>query len=291
VVESQPGQGSVFSFAIQPPTADVPSPLYLDAEQPILKGRRVLIVDDNPTNRLILEKQTQAWQMTPISVASGPAALDLLRRGEVFDLALLDMQMPDMDGLMLAAEIRKLCPEPAMPLVMLTSIGRPDLPADGPHFASFLTKPAKPSQLYNVIAALFVKQETLAQPRPLLKSQFDPEMGQRLPLRLLLAEDNTVNQKLALRLLERLGYRADLAGNGLEALQALERQTYDVVLMDVQMPEMDGLDATRAILQRWDQSSRPRIIAMTAGAMKEDRRPASPPEWMITSASPSGLRN
>ena len=269
-VESQPGQGSVFSFTIQTTTADVPPPVYLDVEQPVLKGRRVLIVDDNPTNRLILEKQTQAWQMTPISAASGPAALDLLRRGEAFDLALLDMQMPDMDGVMLAAEMRKLCPEPAMPLIMLTSIGRPDVPPDGPHFVSFLTKPAKSSQLYNVIATLFVEQE-VARLKPVLKSQFDPEMGQRLPLRLLLAEDNTVNQKLALRLLERLGYRADLAGNGLEALQALERQAYDVVLMDVQMPDMDGLDATRAILQRWDQAARPRIIAMTAGAMKEDR--------------------
>jgi CheY-like chemotaxis protein/HPt (histidine-containing phosphotransfer) domain-containing protein len=141
-------------------------------------------------------------------------------------------------------------------------------------FAAFLNKPIKPSQLFDVLVSTLVagqprrmREERQARPT----SQFDPEMGRSLPLRILLVEDNTTNQKLALRLLARFGYRADVAANGLEALQALERQTYDVVLMDMQMPEMDGLEATRQIHQRWPGQQHPYIIAMTANAMEGDR--------------------
>jgi CheY-like chemotaxis protein/HPt (histidine-containing phosphotransfer) domain-containing protein len=145
----------------------------------------------------------------------------------------------------------------------------------GVEFAAYLHKPIKPSQLYNVLLSLFAAQEEPT--RPALNptwtrdTPFDASLGQRLPLRLLLAEDNTVNQKLALRLLERMGYRADVVGNGLEVLEAVQRQHYDVILMDVQMPEMDGLEATRLIHQAWSVEQRPRIIAMTANAMQGDR--------------------
>jgi CheY-like chemotaxis protein/HPt (histidine-containing phosphotransfer) domain-containing protein len=144
----------------------------------------------------------------------------------------------------------------------------------GVEFASFLHKPLKPSQLYNVLLSIFAEAEQVP---PVLKQaeaasvQFDALLGQRLPLRLLLAEDNMVNQKLALRLLERMGYRADVAANGLEVLEALQRQHYDVILMDVQMPDMDGLEASRAIHQGWPTKERPRIVAMTANAMQGDR--------------------
>ena len=182
-----------------------------------------------------------------------------------------------MDGLTLAAEMQKerdinaLANAP-LPLVMLTSLGQQELETETVELAAFLTKPIKASQLYDVLVGIFAEE---IQPRlkreKATKPQFDSEMGQRLPLRILLAEDNAVNQKLVVRLLERLGYRADVAGNGLEALEALRRQTYDAVLMDVQMPEMDGLEATRIICREWEHDHRPRIIAMTANAMEEDR--------------------
>ena len=213
------------------------------------------------------------WGMLPQDTAFPAEALDWIRQGDPFDVAILDMQMPEMDGLKLAAEIRRERDTDALPLVMLTSLGQQEAGREeGVEFAAFLTKPVKASQLYNVLVGVFAEDaRPTQQPEGLLRSQFDPEMGQRLPLRILLTEDNVVNQKLALRLLERMGYRADLASNGLEAIAALRRQSYDVVLMDVQMPEMDGLEATRTLCQEWSHERRPRIIAMTASAMQEDR--------------------
>jgi CheY-like chemotaxis protein len=158
---------------------------------------------------------------------------------------------------------------------MLTSLGWQETGAEEIGFAAFLVKPVKASQLFDVLVDILAEKDQLVEMHDEADetepSQFDAQMGERLPLRILLAEDNAVNQKLALRLLERMGYRADVAGNGVEVLDALRRQTYDVVLMDVQMPEMDGLEATRTIHWEWARPQRPRIIAMTANAMKEDR--------------------
>ena len=209
-----------------------------------------------------------------------------IRDGDPFDVAILDVQMSEMDGITLAEEIRRHESDmrkergrerdiQALPIVMLSSLGQVE--ADAARIVEkesipYLVKPVKASQLYDAMVGVFVAESQRIQEREeVIKSQFDPEMGKRLPLRILLAEDNVINQKLALRLLERLGYRADMAANGLETLDALRRQTYDVVLMDVQMPEMDGLEATREICQEWPRQQRPRIIAMTANAMKEDR--------------------
>jgi len=175
---------------------------------------------------------------------------------------------------MLAEQLRRSRNAQELPLVMLTSLGRRDIETQGVEFAAFLHKPIKPSQLYNALISIFAEQE---QARPVLKptgaagGQFDAGLSQRLPLRILLAEDNTVNQKVALRLLERMGYRADVVANGLEVLEALQRQSYDVILMDVQMPEMDGLESSRAIHEGWPAEQRPRIVAMTANAMQGDR--------------------
>src|SRR5947209_1638566 len=184
------------------------------------------------------------------------------------------MQMPDMDGLMLAEQIHRSRKAQTFPLIMLTSLGRRDIDTRDVPFAAFLHKPIKPSQLYNTLVALFAGQEQ-AEPVSLSTEvtggRFDTGLGQRLPLRILLAEDNTVNQKLALRILERMGYRADVVANGLEVLEALQRQHYDVILMDVQMPEMDGLEASRVIHEGWPAEQRPRIVAMTANAMQGDR--------------------
>jgi CheY-like chemotaxis protein len=158
---------------------------------------------------------------------------------------------------------------------MLTSLGRREVDTRGVEFAAFLYKPLKPSQLYNVLVAIFAEQEQaqllLRQLEP-TASPFEGSLSKRLPpLRLLLAEDNAVNQKLALLLLKRMGYRADVAANGLEVLEALQRQCYDVILMDVQMPDMDGLEASRAIHEAWPTRQRPRIVAMTANVMQGDR--------------------
>jgi CheY-like chemotaxis protein/HPt (histidine-containing phosphotransfer) domain-containing protein len=136
-------------------------------------------------------------------------------------------------------------------------------------FVACLNKPIKQSQLYNVLVGIF--DEKLQLPSPALPSESEEKLGDRLPLRIIVAEDNAVNQKVAVNILSKLGYRVDLAGNGLEVLEALQRQPYDVVLMDVQMPEMDGLTATRQICERRSPAERPRIIAMTANAMQSDR--------------------
>jgi CheY-like chemotaxis protein/HPt (histidine-containing phosphotransfer) domain-containing protein len=274
--EGVPGEGSAFHFTIQAKAAPGPLRPYLQGAQPDLSGRRVLIVDDNATNRQILTLQTKAWGMLPQCTGSPLEVLNMInegiREGDPFDAAILDMHMPEMDGRTLAAEIQREHDPKALPLVMLTSLGRQEADEEGIEFAAFLTKPIKASQLFDVLVGLFAKDEGLVQrDDAVAKSQFDPQMGRRLPLRILLAEDNAINQQVALSFLERLGYRADVAANGLEVLQSLRRQPYDVVLMDVHMPEMDGFQATRSIRQEFAPEAQPRIIAMTAGAMREDR--------------------
>jgi len=181
------------------------------------------------------------------------------------------MHMPEMDGLALARGIREHRTPTALPLLLFTSLGRREAGAEDVAFAAHLMKPIKPSQLFDALAGTLAGQPTRVERRVAARVEADPALAARHPLRILLAEDNAVNQKLALRLLQQMGYRADVAGNGLEAIAAVERQPYDVVLMDVQMPEMDGLEATREITRRWPAGARPRVVAMTANAMHGDR--------------------
>jgi PAS domain S-box-containing protein len=266
------GRGSTFTFTIRAQRARVArrkAPRNARGIESALHGKRVLIVDDNATNRRILELQTQKWGMEPVETEHPAHALAWVRQGQAFDLAILDLQMPEMDGVTLARALRELRDEKTLPIILLTSLGRREIGADDLRFAAYLTKPLKPSQLFDALAALFA-----AHPAPrkeeAVKSVIDVELGKRHPLRILLAEDNAVNQKLALRVLEQMGYRADVASNGIEAVESIERQTYDVVLMDVQMPEMDGLDATRSI-RKLEGVAQPTIVAMTANAMEGDR--------------------
>ena len=271
-VESREGEGSTFTFAIQAAAAPAAQRLYLAGEQPDLTDKRVLIVDDNETNRRILLRLTRSWGMKPEAVEGGADALARLREAPPFDLAILDMHMPYMDGATLSLEIRKLAGIVQPQLVMLTSLSSSarELQERYPSldFAAFLSKPVKPSQLFDALIGV-INQRKIAM-RAANGPNFDRGLAQRLPLRVLLTEDNVINQKVALRLLDRLGYRADVASNGVEAVEAVRRQRYDVIFMDLHMPEMDGLEATRRICAEWPHD-RPRIIAMTANAMPEDR--------------------
>jgi len=267
--------GSRFIFTIKAETAIVAerkTERDIKGIQAILQDKRVLIVDDNATNRRILKLQTEKWGMTSEETEFPREALKLIEQGSHFDLIITDMHMPELDGLMLTREIRKFRNEETLPIILLTSLGRRELGADELNFSAYLTKPLKPSALYDALTGLFAKNRiTLpAEAASPGKGVLDVEMATRHPLRILLAEDNTVNQKLAMRILEQMGYRADVASNGIEAVESIERQTYDVILMDVQMPDMDGLDATRSI-RKLEQITQPHIIAMTANAMEGDR--------------------
>jgi CheY-like chemotaxis protein/HPt (histidine-containing phosphotransfer) domain-containing protein len=275
-VESEMGKGSTFHFTLVAPAAPSRVRAHVAHEDPSLRGRRLLIVDDNATNRQILILQAESWGMRPRAAATPAEALEWIRRGDQFDLAILDKLMPEMDGHELAAEIRRYRAPNALPLVMLTSIGyqRDDEADEKAQLAAYLTKPIRASQLYDALIKVFAEQAPQSVVRieaRAARPTLDAGQAERLPLRILLAEDNSVNQKVALRLLGQMGYTADVASNGVEAVDAVQRQVYDVVLMDMQMPEMDGLQATRTIRADLAPERQPRIIAMTANAMPGDR--------------------
>ena len=263
--ESQPDQGSTFHFTIVAEPVTVAALARPDSRA--LGGKRVLIVDDNRTNRRILRIQAERWGMRARDTGSPGEAIEWIRRGDPCDIALLDYQMPDMDGLALARELRGVRGPESLPLVLLSSIGGALPPAQAAAFAAVLSKPVKLSVLHDRLVEILGghDDEELSGPNALVPQ------APSAPLRILLAEDNAVNQTVALRLLERLEHRADVAADGHEVLERLERAPYDVILMDVQMPGMDGLEASRAVCARWPRGERPRIIAMTAEAMEGDR--------------------
>ena len=264
------GRGATFHFTIRAPLAELPLQNRREfiGSQPELQGRRVLVVDDNATNRRVLDLQMGKWGMVPRATESPAQALRWIEEGEAFDVAILDMHMPEMDGLQLAQRIH--ASRSTLPLVLFSSLGRREAGDTEGLFSAYLAKPVHQSQLFDTLVGLLAHAEAPKETKA-AKPRTDPEMAVRHPLRILLAEDNVVNQKLALRILTQMGYRADLASNGVEAVESLVRQTYDVVLMDVQMPEMDGLEASRRINAQWPATKRPRIVAMTANAMQGDR--------------------
>jgi CheY-like chemotaxis protein/HPt (histidine-containing phosphotransfer) domain-containing protein len=235
----------------------------------------MLVVDDNETNRKIVHLQGELWGMEVVEAASGQEALAYFEQGEPFDVAILDMGMPDMDGLTLAEQIRRYQNREALPLIMLTSFGLREFDRRLAYFAAFLTKPIKASALFEAIIGVLAPGGA---PEPFVRSfesqsgspVFNTEMARQLPLKILLAEDNDLNRKMTLLMLDRLGYQADVAVNGQEVLGAVEERPYDVILMDIQMPVMDGVEAARRIRHRSDEQ-RPIIVALTADVVESAR--------------------
>jgi PAS domain S-box-containing protein len=273
-VESEPGRGSVFHFTacFGPATAAAASRAVSRPDS--LQDLPVLVVDDNETNRLILHEMLTNWRMRPTVATGAEGAMEALRRaaaaGEPFALVLLDAMMPSVDGFTLAGLIKQSPDLAGAVLLMLSSGGRPDDSARCRRLgiAIYLTKPVKQSELLDAI--LTARHEVIGEAEPHALGGVPPAGTRRL--RVLLAEDNVVNQKLAVRLLERAGHTAAVVGTGRQAIEALAREPFDLVLMDVQMPEMGGFEAT-ALIRRDEEATGRRmpIIAMTAHAMKGDR--------------------
>jgi PAS domain S-box-containing protein len=270
-VHSELGHGSVFTVQLQLQLAPAAEPAaFLQRNAPALAGKRVLVVDDNLTNRRIVTKLALMWGMQPSTFPSALEALDRVRHGEPFDVAVVDMSMPGMDGIDLALEIRRCRTAQELPIVMLTSLGqRHALRAgQGAELAACLSKPIKAAQLFSTLVAVVQGMAPAAEPTA---EAPPPTRPARRPLRVLLAEDNPINQRVAMRLLQQLGYQPDLAADGQQVLQAVARRNYDVVLMDIQMPQIDGVQAAREIVRQRGETGLPRIIAMTANAMPGDR--------------------
>ena len=265
-VESEPGVGSTFHFTILAHAAPAQQRVQrLTAGD--LAGKRVLIVDDHPISLEILTRQLDSWQMVPVPIDSPQSALEMVTRGEQFDLAILDQYMPDMNGSELAARLRKVPQGKHLPLVMLTSLGTSSAETKHLGLSALLSKPVKQAHLNRVLAEALSFATPVATVNPTVVAQ---EGTQQPPLRILLAEDNIVNQKVATHMLARLGYPVEIANNGVEVLQMMQNTSYDVILMDVQMPELDGMETTRLIHEQWPQAQQPYIIAMTAHALAGD---------------------
>jgi signal transduction histidine kinase/DNA-binding response OmpR family regulator len=266
-VSSTVGVGSTFAFDLQLVTDQETEPAPGSRRAPDLAARRALLVDDNDTNRRILRLQLEGWGMRCIDVASGADALRILAGDSRFDVAILDMHMPGLNGIQVAERVRLLPGTAGLPLMLLTGIG--SRPADSGVFQAYHAKPVRAGVLRTILGGL-MGVGTGGDPEPSASPDASAPVRQR-SLRVLLAEDNPVNQAVGRAMLARLGHTVEVAGNGQEALDEALRQRYDVVLMDVHMPAMDGLDATRAIRARVPTAQQPRIIALTASSLDEDR--------------------
>lgn len=277
-VESEPGRGSRFWFTVR---LEMPSPsASVTPAKASLEGLRICIVDDNLTNRTLLQHYTSAWHMQHVSAENGAQTLALLRaaadRGAPMDLAILDMQMPGMDGLTLARTIKADPLLASVRLVLLTSVGRrgdAKLVSEA-GFAAYLTKPVHQGQLYDSLRLMMgmTSESAGVQPSaPLITKHSVDEAAARVRLRILVAEDNVINQKVAVRMLEKIGYQADVVANGREAVEALRTIPYALLLLDCHMPEMDGFEATQLIRRHEGSMKHTPIIAMTASAMQADR--------------------
>jgi signal transduction histidine kinase/CheY-like chemotaxis protein len=263
--QSFPGKGTTFTFTIKATASTNAIPNYIHRNIDGLVGKNILIIDDNATNRIILQVQLQQWKFSTTLAASGQDGLKALAANNAFDMVITDMQMPDMDGVGLAMAIRE--KNDTLPIVLLSSVGDEQRKKYEHLFSFILTKPVKLKELSNAIILSLKKQSKSAPTEK--KNKLSATFAQKYPLQILIAEDNPVNQTLAIRTLHKLGYEPGLAENGKQAIEEIERSGCDIVLMDVQMPQMDGLEATRYI--RKNIKAPIIIVAMTANAMNEDR--------------------
>jgi CheY-like chemotaxis protein/HPt (histidine-containing phosphotransfer) domain-containing protein/anti-sigma regulatory factor (Ser/Thr protein kinase) len=271
-VDSEENKGSTFSFTMRAGIAqNVPTAQYRTGRAPELAGRRVLLVDDNPTNLHILKTQCTRWGMEVECATRGTHALALLEAEGPFDVAVLDLHMPNMDGLQLARAIVAQKGDTAPPLVLLSSSpGRSRDFSAMKLFAATLAKPVKHSKLFAVLDEVIHDRRV---PAPAVAAQMiDHTLARRLPMQILVVEDSDINRKLAIGMLRKFGYTPDVAQDGAEAVEMVRQQRYDLVFMDLQMPVMDGLAATRQIVSMLPAQRRPRIVAMTANALPADRQ-------------------
>ncbi|HEY8937355.1 MAG TPA: two-component regulator propeller domain-containing protein [Cyclobacteriaceae bacterium] len=266
-VESQVGHGTTFTFTIKANVSQESTRTYVHYNTSGLEGKKVLVVDDNSTNRNILQNQLEQWKLVPTLATSGEDALTILTTGNSFDLVLTDMQMPEMDGIELARHIRR--KHIGVPIILLSSVGDDRPKGHAELFSSVLTKPVRHSTLCKHILQQLKRPDKPVIEEVEARKKLSNDFSQQYPLSILVAEDNPVNMRLAERVLSKLGYIPAKVMNGQEALDALEQNHYDLVLMDVQMPVMDGLETTRKI--RASMNQQPVIIAMTANAMQGDR--------------------
>ncbi|HEY4209768.1 MAG TPA: response regulator, partial [Puia sp.] len=264
-VDSTPGIGSAFHFTIATHVGTGVAPNYTSNGLSAHAGKRVLIVDDNQTNRTILTSQLEYWKLVPVPVTSGEEALRRMKT-ESFDLVLTDMQMPLMDGLQLSRVIRERHPD--LPIILLSSVGDEYKKVHLKLFSSIMTKPIKQQMMYrNILSAL---QNIAAQHSKdeSFQSRLPAGLSGQHPLKILVAEDNVINQQVIQHILEKLGYQPKIVSNGRDAVYTMLEDAHDIIFMDLQMPEMDGLEATRLIRQT--AKKQPIVIALTANTMAGD---------------------
>jgi CheY-like chemotaxis protein len=266
-VESQPGIGTSIQFTVKAMISQESIRQYVNSNDGLHEGKRILVVDDNATNLGILKAQLEQWKIVPTLALSGDRALEILK-SEKFDMVITDMQMPDMDGVQFANLVK--ADNDLLPIVLLSSIGDESKSQHPGLFSGVLNKPVKQQQLKRTIHSALRPGSIIPAEEQKPGAVLSEDFAQQYPLNILIAEDNPVNQKLAIRVLNKLGYKdLTIATNGLEAVEKFDEQFFDVILMDVQMPEMDGLEACRMI--RTKHYQQPVIISMTANAMQGDR--------------------